>query len=462
MKGRKNMENRRIVIAGTGSGVGKTTLTIGLMSAMMKKGYIVQGFKCGPDYIDPTYHTAVTGRVSRNIDSWLLSHEMVREIVNRASVGADISIIEGVMGFYDGKDPTNNQGSTAEISIITESPVILVVNCASMARSTAAIVKGFQEFLKETNIVGVIANQAGSEGHFQIVKTAIEQECGIPVVGYLKMDHDLCIPERHLGLIPSIERGELKPFFDKLGDLVLETVDVDSIHALAKAPVLEIKESQFMNREKLEVRIAVARDAAFNFYYQENLDMLEAFGAELVEFSPIKGEVLPEHVDGLYIGGGFPEEFATELSEQRDVKDSIRAAIENGLPTLAECGGFMYLTESLETTDGTSYEMAGVIPGKVKMQTRLAALGYREISAAEGNYLLSPNLIAKGHEFHYSVFIPKKETQHAYQTKGMGGLNKEGYMKGNLIAGYTHFHFGSCPKMVENWVLKCKEYQTNS
>jgi cobyrinic acid a,c-diamide synthase len=462
MKGGKNMVNRRLVIAGTGSGVGKTTLTIGLMSALMKKGYIVQGFKCGPDYIDPTYHTAVTGRVSRNIDSWMLSHEMVREIVNRASVGADISIIEGVMGFYDGKDPTNNQGSTAEISIITEGPVILVVNCASMARSTAAIVKGFQEFLKETNIVGVIANQAGSEGHFQIVKTAIEQECGIPVVGYLKMDHDLCIPERHLGLIPSIERGELKPFFDKLGDLVLETVDVDSIYALAKAPVLEIKESQFMNKEKLEVRIAVARDAAFNFYYQENLDMLEAFGAELVEFSPLKGEVLPEHVDGLYIGGGFPEEFATELSEQRDVKDSIRTAIENGLPTLAECGGFMYLTESLETTDGTSYEMARVIPGKVKMQTRLAALGYREISAAEGNYLLSPNLIAKGHEFHYSVFIPKKETQHAYQTKGMGGQKKEGYMKGNLIAGYTHFHFGSCPKMVGNWVLKCKEYQTNS
>jgi cobyrinic acid a,c-diamide synthase len=216
-----------------------------------------------------------------------------------------------------------------------------------------------------------------------------------------------------------------------------------------------------MNREKLEVRIAVARDAAFNFYYQENLDMLEAFGAELVEFSPLKGEVLPERVDGLYIGGGFPEEFATELSEQRDVKDSIRAAIENGLPTLAECGGFMYLTEFLETTDGTSYEMAGIIPGKVKMQTRLAALGYREISAAEGNFLLSPNLIAKGHEFHYSVFIPKKETQHAYQTKGMGGLKKEGFLKGNLIAGYTHFHFGSCPEMVENWVLKCKDYQTN-
>lgn len=455
------MENRRLVIAGTGSGVGKTTLTIGLMSALKKKGYIVQGFKCGPDYIDPTYHTAVTGRPGRNIDSWMLDHEMVKEIVYRGSKGADISIIEGVMGFFDGHNPMNNTGSTAEISMITESPVILVVNCANMARSAAAIVKGYQEFLQGTNIVGVIANQVGSEGHFQIVKTAIEQECKISVLGYLKMDDDLSIPERHLGLIPSIERGDLTSYFDRLGDLVLETVDVESLYGLANAPALKIKESQFIRKENYKVRIAVARDSAFNFYYQENLDMLEAFGAELVEFSPLKGEVLPDHVDGLYIGGGFPEEFAAELAEQRDVKYSIRTRIEKGLPTLAECGGFMYLTNSLETTDGKRYEMIGVIPGDVKMQTQLAALGYREIAGLEGNYLLAPNLKAKGHEFHYSTFHPQKEGHHAYQIKGMRGLSEEGYMKGNLIAGYTHFHFGSCPEMVENWLKKCKEYQTD-
>ena len=453
------MENRRLVIAGTGSGVGKTTLTIGLMSALKKKGYIVQGFKCGPDYIDPTYHTAVTGRPGRNIDSWMLKSEMVKEIVYRGSQGTDISIIEGVMGFFDGHNPMSNNGSTAEISIITESPVVLVVNCANMARSAAAIVKGFQEFLKGTNIVGVIANQVGSEGHFQIVKTAIEQECKISVLGYLKMDHDICIPERHLGLIPSIERGELTPFFDRIGDLVLETADVECLYKLAKAPALKIKETLFIRREKVKVRIAVARDSAFNFYYQENLDMLEAFGAELVEFSPLKGEVLPE-VDGLYIGGGFPEEFASELAEQRDVKSSIRSRIENGLPTLAECGGFMYLTDFLETTDGTRYEMVGIIPGNVKMQTQLAALGYREITGVEGNNLLAPNLKAKGHEFHYSTFLPNKEGHHAYQITGTRGSKEEGYMKGNLVAGYTHFHFGSCPEMVENWVKKCKEYQT--
>lgn len=455
------MKNRRLVIAGTGSGVGKTTLTIGLISALKKKGYIVQGFKCGPDYIDPTYHTAVTGRPGRNLDSWMLNQEMVKEIVNRGSEGADISIIEGVMGFYDGHNPMNNNGSTAEISIITESPVVLVVNCASMARSSAAIVKGFQEFLKETNIVGVIANQVGSEGHFQIVKTAIEQECRIPVLGYLKMDQDLSIPERHLGLIPSIERGEPSPFFERLGNLVLETIDVDTLFKLSKAAPIKIKESQFKRREKQEVRIAVARDAAFNFYYQENLDILEASGVELVEFSPLKGEIIPDGVDGLYIGGGFPEELAAELAEQSEVKKSICAVIENGLPTLAECGGFMYLTESIETTDEKSYEMVGIIPGKVKMLTRLAALGYREISAIEGNFLLANNLKVRGHEFHYSTFVPKREIPYAYSTKGMQGLKKEGYMKENLIAGYTHFHFGSCPEMVENWVKKCKKYRIN-
>ncbi|MEH7355964.1 cobyrinate a,c-diamide synthase [Neobacillus drentensis] len=455
------MSSRRLVIAGTGSGVGKTTLTIGLMSALMKKGYTVQGFKCGPDYIDPTYHTAVTGRISRNLDSWMLNKELVKEIVIRGSDGADISIIEGVMGFFDGKNPLNNTGSTAEISLITESPVVLVVNCASMARSAAAIVKGFQEFLKDVNIVGVIANRVGSEGHFKIVQTAIEQECGIPVLGYLKRNEELTIPERHLGLIPSVERGELDPFFDQLGEFVLGTINVDSLYELAKASTLKVNESQFKRRERPVVRMAVARDAAFNFYYKENLEMLEAAGSELVEFSPLKGENLPERVDGLYIGGGFPEEFAHELAENKEVKNSIRSAIEKGLPTLAECGGFMYLTESLETSDGKNYKMVGIIPGKVKMQLKLAALGYREITAEEGNFLLEGDLRARGHEFHYSTFHPGTEFQPAYQTKGMRGYKQEGYRNGNLIAGYTHFHFGSCPELVENWIKKCKEYKEN-
>ena len=399
------MSKRRLVIAGTGSGVGKTTYTIGIMAALQQKGYTVQGFKCGPDYIDPSYHTAVTGRVSRNIDGWMLNHQTVREMVARASEGADISIIEGVMGFFDGKSPLENTGSTAEISMITESPVLLIVNCASMARSAAAIVKGFQTLASGPNIVGVIANQVGSVGHFEIVKAAIEQECNVPVVGYMKKEQDIDIPSRHLGLIPAIERGELNPFFDKLAKLIAETIDIDRLYELAETTEI-VNESSglFAQREDKGITIAVAKDAAFNFYYQENLELLEAYGAKLAYFSPLNGEEVPADADGLYLGGGFPEEFADELARNEASKASIRAAITNNMPTLAECGGFMYLTESITNTDGVEYGMTGLIPGKVKMQRKLAALGYREIFGTPGNFLIDEDQQAKGHEFHYSTF----------------------------------------------------------
>lgn len=456
------MTEKRIVIAGTGSGVGKTTLTIGLMSALRKRGFIVQGFKCGPDYIDPSYHTAVTNRVSRNLDSWMLSKEIVLDIFTHGSQGADISIMEGVMGFFDGKNPETNEGSTAEISMITESPVLLVVNCASMARSAAAIVKGFQMLADGPNIVGVIANKVGSEGHFKLVKTAIEQECQIPVIGYLKRELDIEIPERHLGLIPSIERGELDPFFDKLGELVLETVDIEQLLILSQAGPLNKNEtaSLFENKKEKSIKIAVAKDAAFNFYYPENLEILQSYGAEIVYFSPLADEPVPADIDGLYIGGGFPEEFARELSQNQRVKASIKEAIEQGLPTLAECGGFMYLTESIETTQKAIYEMVGIISGEVKMQSKRAALGYREISGRKGNILIGEHQKARGHEFHYSTFHTEADIQYAYETKGMRGTKIEGYLKHNLVAGYTHFHFASCPDMVENWINYCKGMKT--
>ncbi|MED4533306.1 cobyrinate a,c-diamide synthase [Metabacillus fastidiosus] len=454
------MSNHRFVIAGTGSGVGKTTLTIGLMSAFMKKGLTVQGFKCGPDYIDPTYHKAVTKRPSRNLDSWMLDHDVVKEIFYNGSRGADLSIIEGVMGFYDGKNPLTNSGTTAELSMILEAPVVLVVNCASMARSAAAIVKGFQAFAEGPNIVAVIANNVGSEGHYKIVKSAIEQECEIPVVGYLKRNADLSIPERHLGLVPSVERGELDPFFDQLGQLVSETIGLDQLYELVKAPPINIETSFFEKKSDVQVRIAVAKDEAFNFYYEENLELLKAYGAELVEFSPVKGEVLPNNIQGLYLGGGFPEEFASELAGQHEMKQSIRQAIEKGIPTLAECGGFMFLTENIETTDKEQFEMLGIIKGSVRMQTKRAALGYREIKG--DNLFLKGELEAKGHEFHYSTFHPEEEiTDYAYEVKGMRGVKKEGVLYKNVVAGYTHFHFASCPEMVKNWIDACKEYREN-
>ncbi|MDN4493954.1 cobyrinate a,c-diamide synthase [Ureibacillus aquaedulcis] len=447
---------KRFVIAGTGSGVGKTTLTVGLMKALMNKGFKVQGFKCGPDYIDPSYHTAVTKRTSRNIDSWMLSHDVVETIVSRASEQADVAIIEGVMGFYDGKSPLTDVGSTAEISRITSSPVLLVVNAASMARSAAAIVRGFQTLSQDVNIVGVIANQLGSKSHYEIVKAAIEQECQIPVIGYLQKGAVPPIPSRHLGLVPAIERGELDSYFEEVAQAIEATVDLELLLSLTEAPILNQTAAIFEKQQNEKVHIAVAKDEAFNFYYPENLELLEAHGAELHYFSPLRNERVPEIAQGLYIGGGFPEEFAKQLSENEFTKESIRETISAGVPTLAECGGFMYCTDAIQRRDGEQFNMLGIIPGKVVMQDKLAALGYREITGMDGNFLIDSHQQAKGHEFHYSTYQGDVVSP-AYFSKGRFRAQQEGFLHKNLVAGYTHFHFASNPQLVENWLTACME-----
>lgn len=280
------MSQRRIMIAGTSSGAGKTTVTLGLMAAFHARGRIVQGFKCGPDYIDPAYHTAVTGRPSRNLDSWMMDRETVREVYARGASGAELSIMEGVMGYFDGRDPLTDEGSSADLSALLDCPVLLVVNCASMARSAAAIVKGFQAMDKAGKIAGVIANRVGSESHYQIVKAAIEQECGLPVVGYLKKNIEVTIPERHLGLVPSVERGELDELFQELGELITATLDLDGIWKIAETTKIKEKDASIFAKDKAAtVKIAIARDAAFNFYYEENLELLKAKGAELSFFT---------------------------------------------------------------------------------------------------------------------------------------------------------------------------------
>ena len=447
----------RFVLAGTGSGVGKTTFTIGIMRALMKRGLTVQGFKCGPDYIDPTYHTAVTKRPSRNIDSFMMEYDVIRAIVARASQDTDVAIIEGVMGFYDGKSPLSNEGSAADISEITNSPVILIVNAASMARSAAAIVKGFQLLDENANIVGVIANQLGSKSHFDIVKTAIEKECGIPVIGYLPKDAVPSMPSRHLGLVPAIERGDLDSYFDSLATAIEETVDIEQLLDITQAQAIEITASIFdVQPEKPEIHIAVAKDAAFNFYYEENFELLRAHGATLHFFSPLQNEEVPVKAQGLYIGGGFPEEFAGQLAKNVKAKTSIQNAINRGLPTLAECGGFMYLTEEIVDREAGVYPMLGVIPGRVRMQDKRAALGYREITGVAGNFLIDEETQAKGHEFHYSAY-EGEHTKPAYFSKGRFRAQQEGYLHQNLVAGFTHFHFASNPRLVENWLTACLE-----
>ncbi|UOE96002.1 cobyrinate a,c-diamide synthase [Alkalihalobacillus sp. LMS39] len=452
---------RRIVIAGTNSGVGKTTLTLGLMSALRQRGLVVQGFKCGPDYIDPSYHTAVTGRHSRNVDSWMLEHDVVKEVFSSASQGADIAIIEGVMGVYDGKSPESNTGSTAEISQLLESPVLLIVNISSMARSAAAIVKGFQMLDESITIAGVIVNQAGSKGHYELCKKAIEKECGVKVLGYLLKGDTPKIPSRHLGLIPAIERGELDGLFTELGEKIAERIDLDAVVHISEQ-AQEIKYDPVLFSDELvkpTVKIAVAHDAAFNFYYEENLHLLRQAGAELVYFSPLAGETLPKQVDGLYIGGGFPEEFAKELSEHTELQDDIRA-VARELPIFAECGGYMYLTERIITTDGQCYPMVGVIQGEVTMQSKLAALGYREVTSLQDNIILQSGEKARGHEFHYSTFACANDNkQKAYHVKALRKDGEEGYSSENIVAGYTHLHFGSNRNIAKRFVRACETYQ---
>ncbi|CCI71507.1 cobyrinic acid a,c-diamide synthase [Paenibacillus polymyxa M1] len=463
----------RIVVAGTGSGAGKTTVTLGLMKAFADSGLRVQGFKCGPDYIDPTYHTAATGTPSRNLDSWMTSPDTVRETFIRASEGADLCVIEGVMGLYDGKDPLSNIGSTAEIAILTDSPVLLVVDVRSMARSAAAIVLGFQRLEPKLRIVGVIVNRCGSQGHYGIVKKAIEQECGIPVLGWLKRDEGLDIPERHLGLVPAVERGELEPLFQRAAELIRAGTDLDALRALAdSAPPLRLPEHPLFPPDRLPTAgheaetgerpvIAVARDAAFNFYYPENMDLLRYAGAEIVYFSPLAGERVPEHANGLYLGGGFPEEFAADIAANTGFLQDIRNAVSQDMPVFAECGGYMVLARTLTDRAGHAHHMAGVIPSDVRMQEKRAALGYREATALQDCLLLEAGETIRGHEFHYSVMSYDESAApypFAYQTKGMRGLQSEGYAKGNLLAAYTHIHLASLPKAAVRWVEKCRAY----
>ncbi|RAV00238.1 cobyrinate a,c-diamide synthase [Paenibacillus sp. YN15] len=459
--------NRRIIIAGTGSSSGKSTVALGLMGAFRKQGLTVQGFKCGPDYIDPSYHTAITGRSSRNLDSWMLTPAVLREIYARGSRDADISIIEGVMGMFDGKSARSDEGSTAEVGALLGAPVLLVVDVSGMGRSAAAVVKGFQAMAGEgVRIAGVIANRTGSQGHGLLIRQAVEQKCGIPVVGCLMRNSGISIPERHLGLIPSLERGDLAPLFQSLAAHVAAGVDLEAVWRLAEAPELEAGSSLFPDTactaasKPDKLRIAVARDAAFHFYYPENLELLEHYGAELIFFSPLAGELLPKHTNGLYFGGGFPEEYAGTLAQHRDTARSIRSAVEDGLPVIAECGGFMYLCRSLTQTDGSVHEMAGVFPGKTVMQTQLAAMGYREAAGAAGNPLLPEGQTARGHEFHYSVYVPEDGGQaafpHAYTVTGRKGAAPEGFLYKNTVAGYTHLHFASNPIMVERWLAFCR------
>jgi len=451
---------RAIVIAGTTSGVGKTTVATGLMGTLRQKGLKVQPFKTGPDYIDPSYHTWVTGEPCRNLDSWLLSGDAVLELFGRAMKGKDIAVIEGVMGLYDGHSSINDEGSTAELAKLLGAPVILVVDSRKGARSLAAMVSGYKAFDAALNLGGVILNGIGSDDHLRICREAIEHYTKTAVLGYLPRRNNLSLPERHLGLIPTVEGPAGREFLKSLVEQCQATLDIPRILSLSEqAAVPEAKAALFPQEPKPTLaRIAVAQDRAFSFYYQDSLDLLGAWGAEIVPFSPLQDRELPQGISGLYIGGGFPELYAAELAENKSIKDAIKTAAGRGMPLYAECGGLMYLGRSIRDLEGREYTMAGAVPVSSQIDSPHLSLGYRTVKALGDGPILKRGETVRGHEFHWSVLEKNADTPNAYSIIDKG-KRREGFQKGNLLASYIHLHLGSLPSMVGRFIENCQKFR---
>jgi cobyrinic acid a,c-diamide synthase len=447
----------RLVIAGTHSGVGKTTLTAGLVAALRRRGLTVQPFKAGPDYIDPTYHSLAAGRPCRNLDTWMVPPDAVRSLFARATCDADIAIIEGVMGLYDGADYDGESGSTAEVAKLLGAPVVVVLDASKMARSAGAVALGYRQFDEDLPLAGFVVNRAAGEGHGRGVAEAVARAAGLPVLGWLPRRESLHVPERHLGLVPTNEPGRWDEFLGAAGDLVARHLDIDRLLAIARQaaplPMTAAAESR-----PAEVRpvIAVARDEAFQFTYEDNLDLLRAAGAEIAFFSPLRDPALPPRAGGVILSGGFPEVYAEALAANRPLHDALRAAHRRGLPIYAECGGLMYLTEAIIDGNGAGHEMAGLLPGHSVMSGRLT-LGYRLARAVTRSWLLPRGEMVRGHEFHYSVWEgrPANLSPVWHLLSRSGGLSAprpEGACLGSLWASYVHLHFAARPGLAERFI----------
>jgi cobyrinic acid a,c-diamide synthase len=432
-----------VLLAGTNSGVGKTTVSMGIMAALKRREIEVQPFKVGPDYIDPTYHTAICGKPSRNLDTFMMQVDGVRDSFSRHSENADINVVEGVMGLFDGMEATEI-ASSAHVAKSLGIPVILIVNVHGMSRSAAAIVKGFSQFDPDVKIAGVILNKVGSPRHAQMIIDSIPD---IPVVGTLPRNKDVTVPSRHLGLYMA---DELDFDTESLAAFIEENIDLDAIIELSKmSPDYEAPEKE----EKIgaDLKIGIAYDSAFCFYYQ---DMFEAFrnaGAEIEFFSPMKGEV-PD-VDGFYFGGGYPELYISELEKSKTTK-ALKDLSAEGMPMYGECGGLQYMSTSYEI-DGTVYKMADVLPAETVQTKKLQALGYTE-GVANGDFIKGT---IRGHEFHYSATYCDNDAKLAYEMKRGKGIvdGKDGLTEYNSLASYMHAHPATFP--VKSFVEKCREYK---
>src|SRR4051812_26871370 len=395
----------RIAVAAPHSGSGKTTFTLGLLAALRRRGLAVQPFKAGPDFIDPSHHSAVCGRVSRNLDTWMCDAATVAEVFERAARDADISVVEGVMGLYDGFGPDEERGSTAHLAKLLSAPVVLVIDAARMATSAAAVALGLQQFDAGVTIAGVVFNNVGSEGHYAWLRGALEARTGLRAFGYLRFDAALRMEERHLGLVPAAERAAGTALHERLRDEFDRHVDLDGIIAAARAAPARASGAArvFRTRGGAPVRIGVARDAALNFYYQENLDLLECLGAETVPFSVLDAEALPPGLHGLYLGGGFPEMFAAAIAANAPMRAAIRDFFAAGRAIYAECGGLMILCDALVDFDGRRHPMLGLVPATAVMRRDRLSLGYVEAEALHDTLIARAGARYRAQTFHHSV-----------------------------------------------------------
>jgi cobyrinic acid a,c-diamide synthase len=467
-----------LVIAGERSGVGKTTVTLALLSFLSRHARSVQSFKVGPDYIDPMFHQQVTGRPCRNLDPVLTSERYVQDCFTRHVQGVDYALVEGVMGLFDGASGREDWASTAHVARLLQLPVLLVLDCSRLSRSVAAIAHGYKTFDSRIQLAGVVLNRVGSDRHLELLKDALEA-LHIPVLGVLRRQDNITLPSRHLGLVPTAEMTQLDELIDRLAYLAESCFDWERLFPLL-TPHRVCFQSLFLtnhrdteNTEEGEIgreiggegsshfpiRLAVARDRAFSFYYQDNLDSLQELGAELVFWSPLQDVALPNDVQGLYFGGGFPEVFAQQLAENTRAREAVRRAILTGMPTYAECGGLMYLCEQIRDFEGQSWSMVGVLPTTTVMGKRLT-VGYRQATALQESPLLKAGARVWGHEFHHSQLTvmpenPLFETR-GYDQKGQGKAATEGWRLHQVHASYIHLHWGGRPEIPAQFLQWCQ------
>lgn len=445
----------RIILAGTGSAVGKTTISTGIMKALSEK-YNVQPFKVGPDYIDPSYHTLATGNMSRNLDSFFMSQSQIRDSYNKAMENKDLAIIEGVRGLYEGIDSINDIGSTASVAKALDAPVILIINSRSLVKSAAALVLGFKELDKEVNIAGVILNKVKNKNHYLKTKRSIEEITNVEVIGGIERNDKITIDQRHLGLVPAVERENSINHINNWSEVIKQSIDLDRLVEIMKeAPKINSNLEPIWNKlNKEKVKIGVAYDEVFNFYYKENIESLEANRAKIEYFSPLKDESIPD-VDGIYIGGGYPELFSKELSNNKTMLKDIKDFHLADRPIFAECGGLMYLMNSIHDD-----KMSGIYPYKSILTDRVQALKYTITEVQEDNIISKKGEVINGHEFHYSkVLVDNLQNKLAFKiTRGKGSYNnQDGFMSRNTLASYVHTHVAAMPDFGGNLTISAKE-----